>query len=112
MLAHILLAVLAADAVAPPAIFKVPEGATFDLHDGDGPFLLPPRSYLFTEAAFIVVNSELQRLQALDNAEPKSTVVSGIPAQGYLIMAGIVAAVFLAGGIGIGVFVSGQGIRF
>ncbi len=112
MILAVVLAVLAADPpVAPPAIFKVPVDATIDLHDGDGPFLLPPRSYLFTEAAFIVVNSELQRLQALDNAEPQPAMVE-VPVKGYLIMAGIVASVFLAGGIGIGVFVTSQGVKF
>ncbi len=97
---------LSADAVEPPAapaaIFKVPADATIDLHDGDGPFMLPPRCYLFSEAAFEVVNSELKRLQMIESAPPKKAEV--VPVQGYLIMAGIVAATFLAGGLGIGFY--------
>ncbi len=107
MLALVLAAALATDGGTSPVYYRIPAGASLDLHDGDPPLVLP-KSYLLPVATFDAVDAELKRLHLLENSTPQSAVI-GIPVQGYLIMAAVVASVFLAGGVGIGYYLFGQG---
>ncbi len=101
MLAIILTVALAADGGMP--YYELPEGTFVDLRDGDGPFPIA-KSYLLPVPTFDAVNAELRRLQEAPAPQPEIQV----PVKAYLIMAGVVATAFLAGGMGLGFYIRDQ----
>ena len=98
LLAGVLAVALAVSDGGTPAYYRIPAGSLLDLRDGDGPFPLPA-AVLFKEPDFKALDTELKRLQDFERTPPKPAVIG---VSGYLIMGGIVAFVFLFGGIAIG----------
>ncbi len=90
-----------------PVVMRVPEGARISVGLGGDPVFLPSAGVFFSDSAFVAVNDEMKRLQAVErNAQMQQALTQGdkvdVPVQGYLVGMAITAFVFLVGGAALG----------